>query len=234
MTIWDVLSAMVRRWFIVILGVALTAAACYWADTRPGVYSSVNLLTLYPPISKTNPNPLSVTSRSVVDLAGVLATTLSAGDRLRFSSQDVPLSGTGTLDGYSVRQHDNGWQWSPQFDRPEIVLRVTGPTPEAVAARMATLTEEAQQVLTDLQDAQNVKKRNRVTMSADTDNPRIIYEHPSGTRSLLAVGLLGGLLTLQAVLLVDWLARRRHPKPGGPDPLLAGHPAVQEEPLVYR
>ncbi|MGV1005757.1 MAG: hypothetical protein ACOYEV_13580 [Candidatus Nanopelagicales bacterium] len=203
MSVWDLLAVLRRQMGVVVIGLLITAVAMVWAVRPRGVYSSVTTVTLTIRSSDYHPNPIISNSRWLIDLTGVVATIMgSEAGRLRLSSQNVTLSGVGVLDGFWVRQHDSGWQWDHQFDRPELHIQVTGPTAAVVAGRMAELLERVDAVLIELQA--DVPVGQRATARRDSDAPPVTWISGSRSRAIVMTALLGLSGTAMLAIFADW------------------------------
>lgn len=205
MTFWDLLACLRRNPAVALLGVVLTLGTAYWAGSAHGVFASTTTVTLVAPVEQGD-NPLDEQPKSLLDVSGIVAAAVGGtGLPFRFSSQNVPLSGTGVLDGYSVHQQDAGAQWNQAFQRPEIVVQVTGPTKYIVEMRMARLLESIDTTLQGIQGAAGVDSRVAISARRDSDRPGIKYQIGSKKRAIAMASIVGLSLTLVLACVVDRL-----------------------------
>ena len=105
MTLWDLVTATVRRWPILLAGAVLTAVIAYAAVSDDGVYYTRTELVLLAPSSTDYPNTLKTKSGSLVVTAGLLAKRMMGpGEPAKYASPDVTLIGEGIREGWSRRR----------------------------------------------------------------------------------------------------------------------------------
>ncbi|HMO10732.1 MAG TPA: hypothetical protein PKB06_04340 [Actinotalea sp.] len=118
MSIWDILQALVHRWYVVVAIGVVAAGVAYAAVSAGGVYWSRVEVTFIAPSSTVNPNSLAVTSSDLVITAGVVAKRINGNaDRPVMADAATTLVGEGMLDGWAVRLPDYGGQWSTVYSR---------------------------------------------------------------------------------------------------------------------
>lgn len=210
MTLWDVLAATGRRWYVVAVGVALTLLALMAIRGQEPVYFSRAMIYLLAPASTVNPNILSTTSLDLVSTAGIVGKRVNGNTQLsKTASMSVTLVGRGILDGTSVRLPDNGGQWSANYDTQALEVQVAAPTPEEVRARQAELLARIEAELAALQDEANVPPASRITARVEPNPPPMEELSGERRRAQLASLILGGSLTLLGIGWIELRAARR-------------------------
>lgn len=209
MTSYDVVSALVRRWwfFLAVLGAGVVALGL--VVLRPPVYWATYDLNLVAPdrsgevYSRENP-PAGVTP-----VAGVLEILLSGNHPgPRAATQLVPIFGLEHQYGFEVRAKDKGLQWSRDYVAA-LTVQIAEPTREDVLTRADALARQAREALMTLQNDRAVPQESRLVL----DEPQAIQVleiAPSRMRAA-AVGMLLalGLSIVSTVLLDRRLLRRQ-------------------------
>ena len=153
MTIWDLVGATRRRWYVVVVGALVTLAAVAFAQAYPGVYWSQVDVVFLAPQSVRYPNNLTTSTDSLVTTAGAVERVIDeASDGPRTSSPSATLIGQGVFDGRSIRLPDSGGQWAHNFARQVLDVQVAGPSVDDVRQRHDATITEIQQTLERLQD----------------------------------------------------------------------------------
>ena len=214
MALWNLLATMRRHLWLTVLGFSLTIVWAVSASNVTGVFASTTWVTFQMP-DWFEENELVVSNASLIDTAGAIAGIVGAEERVRFSSQSVPLSGTGVLDGYSVQQQDSGRQWYRQYDRPEILVQVTGPTSTRVARRTDELVAQIESTLGQMQSDFGVPDQDLIHIDVDERFSSLELETGSSVRAGLMAMVLGSALTVMAVRAFDAVRRRREQLPTG-------------------
>ena len=216
MTFWELLRALLRRWPIVLVGVAITAVACWGVISDKGVFFTRTELVFLAPTSAANPNALRTQSDDIIVTAGLVAKQMSgAGKVTKFASPDVTLIGLGVRDGWMVRLPDTGGQWGTNFATQRLVLDIVGPSVDAVKDRQDDLTAQVMNMLAALQRERGVDTINDITAIVAPETTVIYHVGGSRQRALAMTLLVGGGTTIAAVLAVETTKRRRGW--GGPD-----------------
>lgn len=206
MTTIQVLSIMRRRWYVVILGLVLLAAAVHITASRPGVYWSQADVVILAPKSERYPNTIEQSSQSLVAMAGLVERDVNRGrTTTATSSAGVSLAGEGVRDGDAIKLPNGGGQWATNFDRPVLDIQVVGPDRAAVEAHMSSRVEDVIQALDARQDSLHVPEVTRITASVTPSTPQVFYLNGSPLKAVGAILLLGAGLIPTAAVLVDRL-----------------------------
>lgn len=205
---------LLRRWYVVAICVALTFAGSLLLLHRPPVYFTQFDVVLLPPLESVNPNTLRQDPYGMVPMAGVLVEEYNRGHHpLDMSTADTTLYGEGLERGERVRMRNVGNQWLPIYNHPVIDVQVVDPSRTRVESEADRIAEDLEAILDRRQNELGVRPSSR--MSAEVAPKDFVIQEISGSRTRTAGGLalLGGSLTIVAVLWVERLARRRRHRP---------------------
>ena len=196
MTAWDLLSIAMRRWIVTVICVLLTAGAAVWAMKAPPLYFVQVRVVLLPPATP-DTNGLTFPSRSVIDLAGVVARAIDgSGGQSQPVSDGVTLPGEGIRSGYSIRQPNSGGQWKFTFDQPVLDVQAVDSTPARARVQMQVALDEISSTLTSLENAQGTSTANRARISLNPATPQIFEQTGSRSRAVIASIFTGVIVTL--------------------------------------
>lgn len=211
MTSADVVAILLRRWYIVIAGLALTAGAIFAFAERPGVYSTQADVLFLAPKSANNPNPIEVSSESLIATAGLVSHII--GDRRATpptASSEVTLTGKGVRKGYSIRLPNSGGQWVNSFDRPVLDVQVAGPSEAWVRATLAQQILAIDNALGSLQRNDGIAQENLISTSLTPQVAKVVYSRGDPKRAITAILILGTTLTVLAAVGFEFIALKRH------------------------
>lgn len=214
MTLWDTVTALGRRWYLVLIGIVCTLASLYLVGNQNPVFYSRASVYFLAPASDLYPNVLRTTSLDLVAAAGVVAKRINGTESMtKVASSEVTLVGRGILDGTSIALPDNGGQWSVNFNVQALDVQVTAPTAEEVRARQEQTFQRIDDELRLMQDEQDVPDVDRITTVVNPTVPLMFAMSGERRRSQLMTIVIGGGLTLLAVGLVELRATRRRLEP---------------------
>lgn len=194
MTFWDLLAIAWRRWYVTLAGVLLTGLALLGLAQVSPVYLSQVTVVLLPPVASGG-NGLGEASSSLINMAGVVARAMGAGDS-QAVSDSATLAGEGRQEGYLVKQPNDGGQWNYAFNDPELSVQAVGATPQEAEATMNQALDTIDATLTRLQDAEGVRPANRIRTELVPSTPQVREVGGNTVRAFAATVLTGGLGTL--------------------------------------
>jgi hypothetical protein len=215
----ELLGVVLRRWYLVLAGAALSFALLYVSVSQPTLHWTQFEVLVLPPVESVNPNNLQEAPYGITPMAGLLVAEINDGNHpLQMASSGTTLYGEGLRSGWEVEMRNVGSQWQPVYDAPVIDVQVVDPDPDEVARRSAQLVAELDTILRDRQDALGVRAQSKMTLRASPADPVVYEVGGSRSRAALAAALLGGSLTVLAVAWVDrLLLRRRRSTKVGPE-----------------
>lgn len=218
MTLWDTFTAIGRRWYIALLGLACTAGALYVIQEQPSVYYSRASVYFLAPASDLYPNVLRTTSLDLVVAAGVVGKRINGTATMtKTASSEVTIVGRGIRDGSSVGLLDNGGQWSTNYNVQALDVQVSAPSVEEVRARQDALFTQIADELQAIQEEHDVPEVDLITSVVVPENSLVVEMRGQRRRAQAMVLALGSSLTLLLIGSAELAARRSRaravPKP---------------------
>ena len=181
-----------RRWYVVLLALALTVGATYVAHDRPGVYFSQVQLVLVAPPQTYYPNTIAAQPYGLAPMAGLLVSDWNGTQKpLLTSSADTTLYGEGVREGTQVRLANQGSQFRPLFTAPYVDVQVVGATEDGVNAEANRVVDQLRLMLQRRQDFAGVPERLRITTLVSPESVDSSYVSGSSSRAAAATFLLG-------------------------------------------
>jgi hypothetical protein len=207
MTTRRLLWVTIRRWYVVLLGLALTVGVCLAVRSAAStVYWSRTVVTVLQP----HENPLHNEDSSLVGLASSLVIRANGGPvTTKTSSSETTLYGEGVIDGSRVRLRDVGSQWTSSIPDPVIYVEAVGPSEQVVADRVDAMVDALRTDLDTIQTDLAVDHRSLAFLQVTPERPTVTPVSGDRTRAVAASALLGLVLTAIALAFVD----RRWPVP---------------------
>jgi uncharacterized protein involved in exopolysaccharide biosynthesis len=200
------LQVLIRRWYVVIVMLALAAGATFAAGMQVAPqYRATGSVILVPASQATgDAKPASGTN----PWSGALGTTASAISRVVTSpvvAQEVALRG-----GTASYQVGTGVTASPIVD-----VIATGATPTEAIRTVEEVTAALRDELSRREDEAGAPKETWITVQDLTLPTHASQLLGSRTRVMLAVGALGLVATIGMAMLVDALAKGRRGRKSG-------------------
>ncbi|MET1039346.1 MAG: hypothetical protein ABW075_13810 [Aeromicrobium sp.] len=213
MTTTELCGILRRRWYVVVLGLALLVGALHVVVSRPGAYWTQVDVVILAPKSARFPNVIGQTSQSLIAMAGLLERDLNRGiERPAAASSSVTLAGLGVRQGHTVTLPNSGGQWANSFNRPVLDLQVIGPSETTVRAELDALVDRVHQRLAAIQAADRIPRGSRITASSSPASAAVFHLQGNRTKAIGATLLLGVVLIAVGTVGADRLltARARH------------------------
>lgn len=205
MTSRQLLWLLVRRWYLVILGMALTLVVLWPVTHRPGVFWAQVNLVLLPPTSEYFPNKLEDPQVALSALAGVVVSDYNG--QLKpplMASAGTTLYGEGRTTGTEVRMPNLGSQWKPLYPTATIDVQAVAASPEVVTQEIGAAIGKINRLLAERQEELGVDPSFRVSSFSSPADPSVYYITGSRMRALGAGAVVGMGLTVAGVY---WLER---------------------------
>lgn len=201
------MPVVVRRWYVVAIGLAFTAGAVVVEQHQPPIYwSRVTVVVLQP--SGYSPNVL--TTQGPIAVAGVAVMDVTGRPLdLRASSSDATLYGLGVTSGTWIRLRNEGGQWAPSANSPYIDIDAVDSTPAEVTARIDTAVAQVRRAIEARERALRLSPRNWSGVQ-ETPGAALVQPVPdSRARALLTTLVAGAGWTAAAVGAIEAAGRRR-------------------------
>lgn len=214
MTARDLLAAALRRWYVVVLGAALTLGAFSVVQRQAPVFFTQYNIVLVGPSGTEHTNVLEHPRYGLQPLVGVISTDINEGHPpLLTGDVDATMVGMGAREGVQVRVPNLGTQWRPLFSANYLDVQVAARTPEDVQALAKETSARVAELLEQRQDELGVPDNLRALAVPSSEDPIVYPMAGSRSRALGATALTGVAVT---AVLVFWLERwrpRRRPSP---------------------
>ena len=212
----NVADALLRRWYVVLVALLLTAAAAYQVVRPAPQYTGSAVVVLKPPVTRNQPNqytnlqpPLALVSYGVVQ-------------QLESPAGARELKAAGVQGTYHLVPRNSGTSATPRYLIPSLQIQSQASGPDAAVTAVRRVIDVYTRHVEEMQTAQRVPAGSRITASVLT-SPSAVEVRGDRSRGLAGTGLLG--LTggvLGALWLDRYVISRREAAPGrhaGPVPM---------------
>jgi hypothetical protein len=205
----DVTEALLRRWYVLLLGLLLTAAGAYQVLHMAPRYLSSAVVVLKPPVTGNQPNQLT-------NLQPPLA-TFSYGviQQLESPAGREELAEAGVRGPYRLIPRNSGTSATPQYLIPSMQVQARRSDAAEADAAVRRIIDVYTRHVAGLQQAQGIDPDTRISASVLVA-PSAAPVVGDRTRALAGTALLGGTATLLGALWCDRYARRRGKGHEGP------------------
>lgn len=205
----EVVRALARRWYVLLVALAVTAAGAYHELKPPPLFRSSAVVVLKPPVTGNQPNqfanlqpPLAVVSHAVVE-------------QLQSPSGRAELRAAGVTGAYRLLPRNSGTSVTPAYLIPSLQVQADQAVPAAADAAVRTVVRVYTEHVNRLQDAQHVAAASRMSVDVLVP-PNAVRVTGTKSRALAGValaGLVGG--TLCALWTDRFLKGRATDRTGG-------------------
>jgi capsular polysaccharide biosynthesis protein len=195
-------AILLRRWYVLLLALLLTAAGAYHVLRPTQVYRATTVVVLKPPVTGNQPNQLA-------NLQPTLATvSYDVAQQLQTPTGQAELAAAGVSGTYALAPRNSGTNATPQYLIPSLQITAEEPTPDQADAAAQRIVEVYTQHIGALQDAQHVPTTARMTVSVLVP-PNAALLVGTKSRGLVGVALLGVFGGVLLALWTDRFAARR-------------------------
>ncbi|MHC3468721.1 hypothetical protein ACYF6T_08405 [Streptomyces sp. 7R007] len=209
----NVADALLRRWYVVVVALLLTAAGAYHVVRPTPRYVGSAVVVLKPPVTQNQPNqltnlqpPLAVVSYAVVQ-------------QLQSPAGATELRAAGVRGDYQLIPRNSGTSATPRYLIPSLQVQSQASGPDAAVTAVRRIIDVYTRHVEQLQTAQQVPSAGRITASVLT-SPSAAEVQGNKSRGLAGMALLGLAAGVLGALWLDRYAlgrrkapRRRHTGP---------------------
>ncbi|MER8004194.1 hypothetical protein [Streptomyces sp. NPDC094149] len=198
----DVAEALLRRWYVLLLALLLTAAGAYKVLHPVPRYLSSAVVVLKPPVTGSQPNQLT-------NLQPPLA-TLSYGviQQLESPAGRRELAAAGVHGTYQLIPRNSGTSATPRYLIPSVQVQARRGDPVEADTAVQRVIEVYSRHVAAVQETEGVAPPSRITASVLVA-PSAAPVQGNRTRALAGTALLGATGGLLGALWLDRLALRR-------------------------
>lgn len=209
MTSVEFLKVCARRWYVVLLGLAVTAAVAMLAAGPNVVYFARTTVNILEP-DRGKVRIVGFHSPDSIAVANILAARVNEGVHTPLAANpDVPLYAMGITRGTHAQVRNVGGQWLSQVTEPVVDVQVVDPDRSAVEKNMDTEVARIHTELSSLEKQLKVPAGENIELSLNPERPSIEMVVTQNRRAQLAYGLAGFGLTMAATWWFDRLMRAR-------------------------
>ena len=209
MTSVEFLKLLVRRWYLVALGLAITVGVTMVAAGPSVVYFSRTTVNILEP-DRGKVRILGYHSPDSIAVANIVAARVNNGVHTPLASNpDVTLYSMGILQGTHAQVRNVGGQWLSSVTEPVVDVQVVDPSHDAVEANMHAEVAKIGTELTQLENQLKVPADERIELELNPPDPVIEQVVTNRARATAGYGLFGLGLTLVATYWIDRVLTQR-------------------------
>jgi hypothetical protein len=207
----DVAEALLRRWYVLVLALLLTAAGAYPVIRPAPQYLSSAVVVLKPPVTGNQPNQLTNLQPPLATLSyGVIQQLASPAGR-------EELNSAGVHGRYQLIPRNSGTSATPAYLIPSLQVQARAADPGEADTMVHRIIEIYSGHVADVQEAQGISAGARINASVLVA-PSAAKVQGTKSRALAGTALLGATAALLSALWFDQYAlRRRSRKGASPD-----------------
>jgi hypothetical protein len=202
----ELLRALLRRWYVLLVALLLTAGGAYHVLRPTQLYLSTAVVVLKPPVTGNQPNqfanlqpPLAAVSYALIQ-------------QMESPAGVAELAAAGVHGTYHLVPRNSGTSATPHYLIPTLQVQSELTDPATADATVLQLIAVYSKHLQDLQTEQQVAADSRMSVDVLVP-PNAVQVHGTKSRGLAATALIGGGGGVLAALWADQLllarARRR-------------------------
>lgn len=200
MTFRDVLSVMLRRWYIPLAFIACAMFATVVLARDGGGYTTTTVVTFTRP-DRSSLSTNGTNDVSVLAFAGTVVQVINNGrPPPRYSLSDAPFYGAGVREGVLVELANEGNQWVSNFTRSDVEIRIVGRSIDWVETRQRQLVAQVTSLVDSQQAAVDTTPTNRIRAAVVPLTMRI--EQVTASRTSRLAG--GGAMFAAALTVGAW------------------------------
>ncbi|MGW2522454.1 hypothetical protein ACWC09_36775 [Streptomyces sp. NPDC001617] len=198
----NVADALLRRWYVLVAALLLTAAGAYSVVRPTPQYVGSAVIVLKPPVTQNQPNqltnlqpPLAMVSYSVVQ-------------QLESPAGARELKAAGVSGTYRLVPRNSGTSATPRYLIPSLQVQSQASAPDAAETAVRRVIDVYTQHVEQMQTAQRVPSTGRITASVLVA-PSAAEVQGNKSRGLAGVALLGLAAGVVGALWLDRYALSR-------------------------
>lgn len=212
MAVSDLIQILLRRWYVVVVGMICTVAAFVALSDSPRVYSAQTDVVFLAPGNGAIRGLNDGLAQTLVDFASLVGKQVTDGQAsLKLSSPSATLYGTGVREGVSIALADAGGQWGHMFNRPVLSVQVVDSSSEEVTNVLNGIVRDISRTATTLQNETAAPSTEFITVETvpeEIEINSIGQTRTSVAKGFVALTAVGGGLTLATAIQWDRMAHR--------------------------
>jgi hypothetical protein len=201
-TIWEWLTAVLRRWPVLLVGMLCTISIMYAIHKRPVSFQACGSIIVGAPATPTSPNVYNNTEGSLVAATGLIT------EELQSATVQSKLRAEGATGAFQAQVHNTGTTETPAYSEPEMDVCATSTDPGVALGTSNAVLAEFDALLRSREVAAHVPAQFYLTEKV-LASPGSVAETGRPSQAYLAVFMLGAIVTVAAALWTDQYLRRR-------------------------
>jgi hypothetical protein len=200
----EFVRALLRRWYVLLVALLLTAGGAYHVLRPTQLYLSTAVVVLKPPVTGNQPNQFANLQPT---LAAVSYAVIS---QLESPAGVAELTAAGVHGTYHIVPRNSGTSATPHYLIPTLQVQSELPDPGVADSTVRQIIAVYAQHLLALQTEHQVAAASMMSIDVLVP-PNAVEVHGTKSRGMVAVALIGGSAGVLAALWTDQilLARRR-------------------------
>ncbi|GEP47158.1 hypothetical protein FVP74_03350 [Microbacterium saccharophilum] len=224
MTVRDMIAAIGRRWYVVLVVIVCAGALTLVFAEDGGTYWTRTAVSFTLPQRSTLDAESGLQDASLIAFAGTVATEINEGERPpRYSTLDAPYYGAGVREGVLVALRDVGNQWGSVFPTATLEIQIVGRTHEWVQERQDAILSDVLEAARLQQEIAGTTAADRIEVKVEPLSTEIAFVAASRTSQIaavLAMSLAALLVSGGAAVTVDRLVAAYRARSARPMPIL--------------
>ncbi len=204
----ELVHALLRRWYVLVLAMVLTAAGAYHVLRPTQLYLGSAVVVLKPPVTGSQPNQLTNLQ------PGLATVSYAVIQQLESPAGTAELSAAGVHGTYRLVPRNSGTSATPRYLIPSLQVEAELTDPAAAARAVQQIINAYSAHLRDLQAAQGTPAASQITAYVLVP-PSAGAMYGSKVRGLAGTALLGIVGGVLCALWTERYAQRRSSRRGG-------------------
>lgn len=147
MVVRELIGVLLRRWYVLVVVMALAAGGSWALHRDSGLYTTRTVVSFMLPQKTQFSLDSGLDDVGVIAFASMVAQVANNGkEPPRYSTDDAPYYGAGVRQGVLITVPNAGNQWVTSYLRAEVVVQIVGPTEQWVDKTQAALLKEITQI----------------------------------------------------------------------------------------
>jgi len=201
MTLREVLSAVGRRWYVLLAAVLLAVGAFFSWHRGGGVWVATPVVTFLRPGAHILTPENGLKDQNIISFASTVAQEINNGHAPEsFAADDAPLYGAGLRQGVRISVPNVGGQWSTSYSDAEIIIQVVSTDRAWVESTQQDLLGKVGLIAAAAQNEAGTESADRITttiMPLSTQIGRVTSGRSTTVEAL-------GALLLAATITGGW------------------------------
>ncbi|MFG2985118.1 hypothetical protein ACGFYQ_28310 [Streptomyces sp. NPDC048258] len=198
----ELVRALHRRWYVLVLAMALAAAGALQVLRPTPTYLSSAIVVLTPPVTGNQPNQLANLQPPLA------AVSYAAVRQLESPAGTGELRAAGVDGTYRLIPRNSGTSVTPRYLIPSLQIQAEQPGPDAANTAVRKIIELYAKHVTDLQSQQGIPEAARMGITLLVP-PNAVAQTGTKSRGLAGAAMLAVVAGVPAALWTDRLLARR-------------------------